>query len=332
MKRVPFRALCRAVRAFLPLVLLVMTAGVGRAASFSAELVDTQGGQTRTGRFSFQDKSYRFEVAENGQPLVVIVDGQTGTMCVVVPAEKAFYKAGPDEVLARVSNPFGAYAYYAGKKDVKAEGTEVIGGVPCTRQVVSGMGQVFAVGWVSEEFGFPLKVQTTLPERTVELRNIRRGPQDAALFTVPAEYKQVALDTEPPPPEWAGQVAGAPVMALPFVKTLAEGNIIRIRPQAGREVNLLATHAGGGSSAFTAVGFKNGRPLSEISGNTMNLSPGQECKMVFTEGPDAADDYVVRVRAGAVKFDAAFGGGKAPGRGAQTPAPAAESSLSLIHI
>ena len=306
------------------LFLLAVTAGPGRAASFSAELADTQGGQTRTGRFFFLDTSYRYEIVENGQPLVIMVDGKTGTMHVMVPAEKAFYMAGPDEVLARMSNPFGAYAYYASKKDVKAEGTEAIDSVPCTKQVVSGMGQVFAVAWVSKEFDFPLKVQTTLPERTLELRNIRRGPQDAALFTVPADYKQIALNTEPPPPEWAGQVAAAPVLTPPFEKTLKAGAIIRIRPQAGQEISLQAAHAGGETSAFTAVGFKNGRPLGDVSGNTMNLSPGQDCKMVFTQGQDAADDYVVRIRTGSVKIRAAFGGGAAPGSGAQAAAPTPE--------
>lgn len=326
MNGAPFRTPRTGMRSFPLFLLFTIAAGLGHAASFSAELTDVQGNQTRTGRFNFQDKSYRYEVAENGQSLVVMVDGKTGTMHVMVPAEKVFYKAGPDEVLARMGNPFGAYAYYASKKDVKAEGAEAVDGVPCTKQVVSGMGQVFAVAWVADEFGFPLKVQTTLPERTIELRNLKRGPQDAALFAVPAEYKQVALDTEPPPPEWAGQVAGAPVLTPPFSKTLTEGSIVRIRPQAGRQISIQVTHAGGETSAFTAVGFKNGRPLGDISGNTMNLSPGQDCKTVLTDGPDAADDYVVRIRTGSVKIDAAFGDGAKPERGAQTDAPAREPS------
>ena len=324
MNCVPCRTSRLGLLGFPLLFLLAVMAGPGRAASFSAELADTRGAQTRSGRFFFQDKSYRYEIVENGQPLVIMVDGKTGTMHVMVPAEKAFYAAGPNEVLARVSNPFGAYAYYASTKDVKAEGTEAIDGVPCTRQFVSGMGQVFAVAWVSQEFGFPLKVQTTLPERTLELRNIRRGPQDAALFTVPAEYKQLALNTEPPPPEWAGQVAGAPVLTPPFEKALKEGAIIRIRPLAGREISLQAAHAGGEASAFTAVGFKNGRPLGDVSGNTMNLSPGQDCTVVFTQGPDEADDYVVRIRTGSVKIRATFGGGAPPARGAQSAAPVPE--------
>ena len=324
MNCVPCRTSRLGLLGFPLLFLLAVMAGPGRAASFSAELADTRGAQTRSGRFFFQDKSYRYEIVENGQPLVIMVDGKTGTMHVMVPAEKAFYAAGPNEVLARVSNPFGAYAYYASTKDVKTEGTEAIDGVPCTKQVVSGMGQVFAVAWVSQEFGFPLKVQTTLPERTLELRNIRRGPQDAALFTVPAEYKQLALNTEPPPPEWAGQVAGAPVLTPPFEKALKEGAIIRIRPLAGREISLQAAHAGGEASAFTAVGFKNGRPLGDVSGNTMNLSPGQDCTVVFTQGPDEADDYVVRIRTGSVKIRATFGGGAPPARGAQSAAPVPE--------
>jgi hypothetical protein len=312
-----------AVRVLSILLLLAPAARPGVAASFSAELVETQPGQTRTGSFNFQDKNYRFEIGESGQTLIVAVDGQSGKMRLLNSAEKAYYEAGPDEAMNLMANPFGAYAHFARTKDVKNEGTESIGGVPCQKQVVSGGGQVFVTAWVSEEFGFPLKVETTMPERTVELRNLKRGPQDAALFAVPAGFKLLTIEREPPP-EWAKQVADAPVLTPPFEKTLAEGAIIRLRPQVGRAINLECTNPGKESSAFTSVTFKDGKPLEDVSMSTMNLEEGQTANALFKTTPAEADDIVVRVGRKEVTIKASFVA--APGAGPASTSSSPEPS------
>jgi microcystin-dependent protein len=313
-----------AVRALSIPLFLALAALPGRAASFSAELVDTRAGQTRTGPFNYQDKSYRFEVAENGQTLIIMVDGQSGTMRLLNPTEKAYYEAGPEEPMSLFANPFAAYAYYAKTKAVRTEGVESAGGVPCKKQVVSGGGQVFVTAWVSDEFDVPLKVQTQLDGRTVELRNIKRAPQDVGLFAVPAGYKLVTIEPEPPL-EWAKQVADAPVLTPPFEKTLAEGAIIRIRPQAGRRISLQGTNAGDGSCTFTAVAFKGGKPVDDPSGNMVTLEGRDSVKEVHGEGPAEADDIVVHVARGAVtiktEFVAAPGSAPAATPAAVAPAP-----------
>lgn len=292
----------RVLSILLPLTLATVP---GRAVSFSADLVDTRADQTRTGPFHCQDKSYRYEVVEGGQTLIIAVDGQSGTMRLLNPAEKGYYEAGPDDPLNLFANPFGAYAHYARTKDVQTEGTESVGGVPCKKQVVSGGGQVFVTAWVSDDFDLPLKVQTTLDGRTVELRNIKRGPQDPALFAVPAGYSLTKQEPEPPP-AWAAQVAGAPMLTPPFEKTLKEGEIIRMRPQAGRRISLEGTNPGGLNSAFTGVAFKDGRPLSDPGMNTVNLSDGQSVSAVFSDAPAEADAIVVRIREGVVRIKTAF--------------------------
>jgi hypothetical protein len=305
-----------AMRGLAILLLFACSALPGHAASFSADLVDTQGERTRTGTFNFQDKSYRFEFSEGGQTMVILVDGQSGVMRLLVPAEKIYLEAGPDAPMNLVSNPFATYAHYARTKDVKAEGVEPVDGVPCTKQNVSGGEQLFVTAWLSEEFQFPLKVIVPLFDRTVELRNLKRGPQDSALFTVPADYKLHVPDMREPAPEWAGQIASAPVLVPPFEKTLSQGEIIRIDRQAGRPIKVEGTGAGGEDSAFTSVGFKDGRPTSDVSGNTMGLSPGQSCTMTLSQGPDEADDYVIRVREGKVKIRATLAGGGTTASGA----------------
>jgi hypothetical protein len=302
----------------------------GRAASFSAEFVDTNGGRTRTGLFNIQDKSYRFETADGGQKLVIAFDGRSGVTRVINPTEKAYYEADSGKGMDRLINPFVCYAYFARTAEVRVEGTGKIDGRTCTKQIVSSGEQVFVVAWWSEELGLPLKVEVPILARTVELRNIKPGPQDAALFAVPTGYKLVTIDTEPPPPEWAGQVAKAPVVNPPFERSLKEGEIIRLRPQAGKQIRLKGTNAHAETCAFTAVAFKNGRPLGDVSGNTVNLDAEQEVGMTFTDSPAKADDIVVRVRAGTVKikaeFSAALGAAKAD-RTAAAANPASEQQM-----
>ncbi len=301
----------------------------GRAASFSAEFVDTNGRQTRTGIFNLQDKSYRFETADGGQKLVITFEGKSGVTRVINPAEKAYYEPDLDKGLDRLVNPFACYAYFARTAEVRTEGTETIDGHACTKQIVSSGEQVFVNAWWSEEFGFPLKVEVPILRRTVELRNIKPGPQDAALFAVPPDYKLGQMSTERPPPEWAGEVARAPVMNPPFERTLKEGEIVRIRPQAGKQLRLKGTNARTETSAFIAVSFKNGRPLGDISGNTVNLDAEQDVGMTFSDAPAKADDIVVRVRTGTIKIKAEFvaapGGAKAGKPAASSEPPPAES-------
>ena len=289
------------------LLLLVATAVPGRAASFSAELVDTRGGQTRTGPFNYQDKSYRFEVVENGQTLIIMVDGQSSTMRLLNPSEKAYYEAGPDDPLNRISNPFGTYAFYSRKQDVRVEGTESIAGIACTKQVVSVQEQILVRAWMSEEFGFPLKVEVPILERAVELRNIKRGPQDPALFAVPAGYELTQVkEEEEPQPAWVDQVAGAPVLTPPFEKTLAAGGIVRMRPQAGRWIAIEGTNAGPGQGTFTQAPFKGGKYLGGGSMGTVIVDPGDSGAMNVGAGPDKTDEIIVRVNEGTMTIKTAF--------------------------
>jgi hypothetical protein len=272
------------------LLLLVATAVPGAAAPFSADLVDTRGGQTTTGTFHYQDKSYRFDFGEKGQQLIIMVDGQSGVMRLLNPLEKEFYEAGPVDPMNLFANPFALYAHYARTKEVRTEGVESVGGVPCKKQVVSGGEQVFVTAWVSDEFDVPLKVQTQLDGRTIELRNIKRGPQDPALFVLPAGYHLTVVKEEPEPqPEWAGQVAGAPVLAVPFEKMLTAGGIVRVRPQAGRWIKIEGTNTSPGQGSFTAAPFKDGKYAGGGSMSTLILDPGDSGAMNDGTRSETAD-------------------------------------------
>jgi hypothetical protein len=319
-----------AVRILSVLLSLACVALPALAASFSADLVDTRAGQTRTGPFHYQDKSYRFEVGENTRALVILVDGPSGTMRLMNPAEKAYYEAGPSEPMSLFANPFALYAHYSKIKDVRTEGTESVDGIPCKKQVVSGGEQVYVTAWVADEFDLPLKVQTVLDGRTIELRNIKRGPQEPALFALPVGYQRnVVEEKKDPQPEWVGQVAGAPLLTPPFEKTLAAGEIVRLRPQAGRWVMIQGTNTGPSQGSFTAAPFKGGKYIGGGSMSALILDAGDSGAMTDGARSSAAEEIVVRVDEGTMKIKISFvaprpmGSGAAPAAGETATAPAA---------
>src|SRR5512140_1637456 len=166
-------------------LLLVPAAAPAPAVPFSAELLHTASGQTSTGTFNYQDKSYRFEVVNGGQQLIVLFDGQSGLTRLLAPPEKSYVQAGADDPMALLANPFSAYATLARKNSVRTEGTGTVAGISCKKQVVFTGEQVLLTACVSDEFDIPLKVEIPVYGIAVELRNIKRGPQPAALFRIP---------------------------------------------------------------------------------------------------------------------------------------------------
>ncbi|MBK8859090.1 MAG: hypothetical protein IPN11_15850 [Opitutaceae bacterium] len=294
------------------------------AAPFSAELVDSQGDQTRTGPFHYQDGSYRFEVGGPGHTLIVMVDGKTGILRMLNPAAKAYIEAGPADPMSIFASPFALYARDSQAKanDVRTEGTESIGGILCKKQVVSRGEQHFVTGWVSDAYELPLKVLTQLDARTVELRNIKPGPQDPALFTVPADYKlEVIEERRDPQPEWAGKAAGAPLLTPPFEKSLATGEIVRVRPQAGRWIKIEGTNTSKVQGSFTSAPFKDGEYTGGGSMNTVILDAGDSGAVSIGASPDTTDALVVHVGEGSMKIRVAY---VAPSRTGPYAEPAAE--------
>ncbi|HTL68857.1 MAG TPA: hypothetical protein VL200_14430 [Lacunisphaera sp.] len=312
-------------RGWFALLLLIVPAIPGPAAPFAADLVDTRAGQTTTGTLHYQDKSYRFELGGPGQQLIVMVDGSSGVTRLLNPSEKSYLEAGPTEPMSLFANPFALYAQFAKKKEVRTEGTEAVDGVPCQKRVVSSGEQVFVTGWVSEEFDLPLKIQTQLDGRVIELRNIRRGPQDPALFSLPARYQLTVVKEEPEPqPEWAGRVPRAPLLGVPFERTLPEGGIVRLRPRAGRWIEIAGTNVGSVQGTFTAAPFKGGKYTGGGSMSSVILDPGDAGAMKVGARPATTDELVLHVGPGTMKLKVTYVAPPPPrpGEAPETPDPA----------
>ena len=104
----------------------------------------------------------------------------------------------------------------------------------------------------------------------------------------------MAANMPMPPPDWAGQIASAPVMGPPFESTLSQGQILRIKPVHDFNVDLKVESLSGLEGSFSFTVFKDGRPLKRITG----FSGGG--RKVHTETPDEADEIVVRAQSGQI--------------------------------
>ncbi len=72
------------------LVLVLCTASSAMAASFSADIVMEKNGKTETGKFYLLNQYYRFEVLEDGKPMVIIADNEKNAHRVLNMKEKVF--------------------------------------------------------------------------------------------------------------------------------------------------------------------------------------------------------------------------------------------------
>ncbi len=294
--------------------LLVATTVACPAAPFSAELTDTRGAQTTRGTFNSGEAGYRFDLGDGEQRLIVIVDRASGVVRLVSPAEKRYLEKSPDDPSTPLLNPFSAYAQLAKTKSVRTEGTEPVGGIACRKQVVFSGEQVFVIAWVADEFDVPLKVSIPIYAITDELTKIQRGPQDAALFTVPAGYALQVETVEPPPqPKWLDQVARAPLLTVPFERTLNAGAILRLRPQAGRSIAIEGANVGRVQGTFTLVPFKGGKSKGPGEMATVVVDPGESGSITTGASPETTDEVVVRADQAPFRIKASFAAPTGPG-------------------
>jgi len=313
-----------APRAWSALLCCIAAAVPLNAASFSADLVETRGSQTATGTFNYQDKSYRFDTAEKDQRYVIQVDGATGALRVLAPAEKEYAEVKAGDPMSLYLDPFTAYAVFAKTKQVRTEGTESIGGVSCRKQVVFSGEQVFVTGWVCDGLEVPMKVQLQIDGHTLELRNVKPGPQDPALFLLPAGY-HLRVEEPEPQPAWVSQVAAAPLLNPPFERKLAAEGLIRLHPRAGQWITIQGTNSGKELGTFSAVPLKGGK-ADVSSTTTVSIDAADTVTLTQSETPDRADEIVVRVVKGTITIKAAYVAPHATGPSAAPAAPAAEAT------
>ncbi|MEN8178755.1 MAG: VWA domain-containing protein [Pseudomonadota bacterium] len=281
---------------FQMLVLCLLTHSAW-AASFTADLIQVEAGETRQGRIYVADQTYRLEMTEEGREIIVLVDQQVGKTRVVVPGDQVYLEFASSNMRSLSNDPFRALRYSIDKFESRDAGSVTLHGFACRKSVISIQDKEAMTAWTATDLDFPIKiVQHSETGRFVELRNIRQDAVDPELFAVPAGFRRV--ERMPiAPPAWAKGIPGAPVMKPPINKILSAPQIIRVKITPGTQLKVLGKRQGQAKATFTAGAFKDGRPVKSFSSFTPDAD-GARSGVTYKQTPAEADEVVIYVRRG----------------------------------
>lgn len=185
----------RLMRILIVLALCLGAAAAAFAAEFSADVVQTMGGQQMPGGKAYvKDNKIRMERSMAGHSQVTIMDASEAKVVMLQPEAKTYMEIRQDPA------KMGAAALKEDKNDYgqwRAVGTETVDGWDCEKRVFDykdkSLGELTA--WFAVKLGYPIKTvhKGEMGLMTMEYKNIKAGNVDPALFTVPAGYQKMAM-------------------------------------------------------------------------------------------------------------------------------------------
>jgi outer membrane lipoprotein-sorting protein len=153
-------------------------------------------GMSGTGKLYFAGQKVRMEMNAQGHDSIMISDQSRKVAYFVMTQQKMYMemstdkpgpRRGPDWQAYDVANPCKTMA------DTTCEkiGTEVVDGRLCNKWKFTSTSSSRTV-WVDQKTGIPIKTLMS-DGTTMELTNIKEGPQSAGLFEVPAGYQKMDM-------------------------------------------------------------------------------------------------------------------------------------------
>lgn len=168
---------------------MAMVTGVCHAEDFSADIVSSMPQGTFMSKiYVSQDKS-RTEV--EGTATIARMDKKV--VWVIIPAQRMYMEQPLD-----MQSAASTQEKIEGEISRTMEGRETVSGISAAKYRVTyeSQGQRNSIfQWIDERRHFPVKTAAIDGSWSSEFRNIKTGPQDPALFEVPAGYKKFAMPT-----------------------------------------------------------------------------------------------------------------------------------------
>ncbi len=171
-------------------------------APYSADSQITADGQTVTARIHADGERERREIGSGDMAQIMVIDHKAKKATVMIVEQRVAMDVD-------MSGKAGPGATDEMKWTTREIGGEAVGGVAAIKHSVdgkSGTGEhVVGHVWVTAE-KIPVKSELDVTEagQTVrivqELSNVKVGPVDTALFTVPADYKRMQMPKAPVAP------------------------------------------------------------------------------------------------------------------------------------
>ena len=171
-------------------VFLIVSISSAWAAEFRADMLEEKAGKrTQKSKLYVKDAQYRMTMEEDELKLYLIVDEGSGTTTVLSPEHKEYRQVENNFFHSMSGNPVQSFYYHAEKYDRRELERETFKGYDCTKVLVQAGERKLYTAWISEELGFPLKILFHLGDgMSMELDNIKQGPVDPSVFTVPEGY------------------------------------------------------------------------------------------------------------------------------------------------
>jgi hypothetical protein len=255
-----------------------------------------------TGKIFVKDSSYRMEMKEGDQDVIVVMNSELRKTFVLMPSSKQYIEMESNSMRSMVNDPFQSVKYMNEKYDKKLIGIENVDNYECEMFLITAEDQELITQWVSNRLNFILKIVYAAPQdRMMELTNIQENPIDNDLFILPDDYIVFKRPRKKPVqvPVWVKDLDSSPVLTPPFEKVIGDEELVRIKIEAGYGVKVTGKNNQEGNSAITAVPLKGINPIKDPSMKTMNLTyKDQAVTFKFEEIPQEADYIVVRIREG----------------------------------
>jgi hypothetical protein len=158
---------------------------------FSADQIHIMGNKTKAMKVHANQNAMRMEGEEKGKRSIVIMRFDRKVMWSLLPDQKMYVE------LPWASQ--GEWTSYMQQANMQRQslGDEQVGAYHCekSRVQVTLQGKVYtSFQWTAKELnGFVVKTQDEKGQWSNEYQNVQLGPQDPALFEVPADYKKLSL-------------------------------------------------------------------------------------------------------------------------------------------
>lgn len=184
----------------LVFVFFVMAAvgcgGPAKSSEFSADNIMGAGGKTIKAKIYFSKDKWRMESNVGGHQSVNIVRLDKKVMWMLIPAQNMYMENQLSDEQMR-----GRTHKIPGEIERKKVGTEIVSGIKCDKYKISykpeGGSKVTVVyQWLSADV-IPVKTEAADGSWYSIYKNIKRGPQKASLFEIPAGYKKFSMPKMP---------------------------------------------------------------------------------------------------------------------------------------
>lgn len=177
-------------------IFTVLFAFAAGAAEFKADMtIQSEEGSQVDGRIFVSNKNVRQEIKASSGEQVLLVDGNSDVMYVLIPDQKMYMQRKNTQFIPDESED--PEKYLAAQGSVEKVGTESIEDYKCDKYHVNnhGEGTGETTLWISRKLNYPLKifVENSQGKTMLNYSNVVEKDLDDSLFSLPEDYNEVEM-------------------------------------------------------------------------------------------------------------------------------------------